>query len=108
MRRDVLTGRPGAGGDRIGDLSDADADRLLICDASDAVADLWTIEALATLVLDARRRGFRLALHGASGDLERLIELCGLDRAFGIVPGGTALSPRTSAADRTGGTASGR
>ncbi|MGH2891159.1 MAG: hypothetical protein ACRDNJ_16190 [Solirubrobacteraceae bacterium] len=82
--------------------------RLLICDATDAVADLWTIEALAALALEAGRRGARLELRGASADLERLIGLCGLARAFGIAAGGTAVSPRTSAAARRGGTASGR
>src|SRR5262245_1587758 len=50
-------------------------------------ADLGAIEALALLQLAARRRGLRVVLRGAGGDLRGLLALCGLDEALPCIEG---------------------
>jgi ABC-type transporter Mla MlaB component len=45
-------------------------------------ADVRALEALALLQLAARRRGLRVVLRGASGDLRDLLALAGLDDAL--------------------------
>jgi MFS family permease len=72
-------------------------DGVLICDVSAVPVDGVAVEALARLALGARRHRCRVQLRGSTAELDALIELVGL---------GETLSLRTSAADRTTGTAS--
>lgn len=52
---------------------------ILACDASAlSAADAGTLDALARLVLGARRRGARVLLIGANPDLLELLDLAGL------------------------------
>lgn len=71
---------------------------VLICDVSAVRVDAVALEALARLALGARRHNCQVELRGSTAELDALIELAGL---------GETLSRRTSAADRTRGTASG-
>jgi anti-anti-sigma regulatory factor len=57
-------------------------------DLSRFQADLATVDALARLQLDARRRGSPLKLRDPSPQLRDLIELCGLAEALGVEPRG--------------------
>jgi anti-anti-sigma regulatory factor len=61
---------------------------IIVCDLR-AVrdADLATVDALARLVLDARRAGFDLRLSGVAGGLAELFALAGLER---LLVGGEA------------------
>jgi anti-anti-sigma regulatory factor len=59
---------------------------LIVLDASSLAPTGATIDLIARQVLDARRRGRRLRLRGASVDLERLIQLAGLADALRIEP----------------------
>ena len=51
---------------------------VLVVDVSAVDADVVVVGTLARLQLTARRNGCRIALRGASPELEALIELCGL------------------------------
>jgi len=48
------------------------------CDVRRLAADVVAVEMLAHLQLTARRLGCRIRLRRPSGELERLLELCGL------------------------------
>ncbi len=50
-----------------------------LCDVRGVVADAVTVDALARLQLAARRRGCRVVLRHASGELRELVALMGLD-----------------------------
>jgi anti-anti-sigma regulatory factor len=50
----------------------------LFVDAGGLVADMTSVDALARLVLVARRHGCEPRICGLSAELERLIELAGL------------------------------
>jgi STAS domain len=63
--------------------------RVIVCDVSGLAVTLDTIDALARLPLNARRRGCRLQLRNLDGALKELIALIGL---------GDALPPRVSTA----------
>jgi hypothetical protein len=52
--------------------------RVIVCDVSRLAATLDTIDALARLRLNARRRGRRLHLRNLDGALKELIALIGL------------------------------
>jgi hypothetical protein len=52
--------------------------RVILCDVSGLAATLDTIDALARLQLNARRRGCRLQLRNIDGALKELIALIGL------------------------------
>ncbi len=53
--------------------------RVIVCDAAQlSGSDLETVEALARLQLEARRRGFRVQLRHVPPELAELLELCGL------------------------------
>jgi hypothetical protein len=52
--------------------------RVIVCDVSGLAATLDTIDALARLQLNARRRGCRLHLRNLDGALNELIALIGL------------------------------
>jgi hypothetical protein len=56
-------------------------------------ADVRVVEGLALLQLAARRRGLRVVLRGASGDLRDLIVLLGLDEVLPCT-GGSGVEPR--------------
>jgi ABC-type transporter Mla MlaB component len=61
-----------------------------VIDVGDLVAaDIGTVGALAWIVLDARRRGERVRLIGASAELRALVELSGLTRVLRPEPGGS-------------------
>ena len=51
---------------------------LIVVDATSLPPTAATIDLIARRHLDARRRGGRIRLRGASVDLERLIQLAGL------------------------------
>jgi STAS domain len=55
--------------------------------------DVRSVEALALLQLAARRRGLRVVLSGASGDLRGLLAVLGLDEALPCIEG-SAAEPR--------------
>lgn len=58
---------------------EGEAPGLIHCDVSGlTTADAVCLEALARLQLAAGRRGFRIRLRGATGDLGRLLALTGL------------------------------
>jgi hypothetical protein len=63
--------------------------RVIVCDVSGLPVTLDTIDALARLRLNARRRGCRLQLRNLDGALKALIALIGL---------GDTLPPRVSTA----------
>jgi ABC-type transporter Mla MlaB component len=48
--------------------------------------DAATVEALARLALQAKRRGLRLRLQHAPAELVELIEFMGLAKALGLKP----------------------
>jgi ABC-type transporter Mla MlaB component len=58
-------------------LASADAD-VVLCDVGGVATDVVTVDALARLQLAARRRGCRVVLQHASGDLRRLVAFMGL------------------------------
>jgi hypothetical protein len=53
-------------------------------DVSGLAADVLTVDALARLRLSASRRGRRLRLRDASGELQELIALVGLSDVLGV------------------------
>jgi len=53
-------------------------------DVSVLAADVLTVDALARLQLSWRRRGRRLRLRDASGELQELIAFVGLSDALGV------------------------
>jgi anti-anti-sigma regulatory factor len=57
---------------------------LIVVDASSLAPTGATIDLIARQYLDARRRGGRIRLRGASVDLERLIRLAGLEDVLRI------------------------
>jgi anti-anti-sigma regulatory factor len=59
---------------------------LIVVDASSLAPTAATIDRIARQHLDARRRGGRIRLRGASVDLERLIQLAGLAEVLRIEP----------------------
>jgi ABC-type transporter Mla MlaB component len=59
-------------------LSRGDADDA-VCDVRGVQADAVTVDALARLQLAARRRGCRVRLRGASGELRELVAFMGLE-----------------------------
>lgn len=59
--------------------ADSEARRPIVCDVGALPrADLRTIDALARLALEARRRGRELRIDGASEELRGLVALAGL------------------------------
>ena len=52
------------------------------CDVSRAAPDAASVDALARLLLDARRRGYGLCLCNPSQQLLELIDFMGLSEAF--------------------------
>jgi anti-anti-sigma regulatory factor len=59
---------------------------LIVLDASSLPPTATTIDLIARRHLDARRRGGRIRLRGASVDLERLIHLAGLAEILRVEP----------------------
>jgi|EndMetStandDraft_5_1072996.scaffolds.fasta_scaffold2779978_1 anti-anti-sigma regulatory factor len=59
---------------------------LIVLDASSLAPTGATIDLIARQHLAARRRGRRIRVRGASGDLERLIRLVGLEDVLRIEP----------------------
>jgi hypothetical protein len=66
---------------------------VLLCDVSRAQPDAATVDALARMVLAARRRGCSLRLCNASPQLLDLIDFMGLRGAF-AAPGDAASVER--------------
>ena len=60
----------------------------VLFDASALAADLASVDRLARLQLDARRRGHVLRLLGVSGELGALLALTGLAGVSGVEPRG--------------------
>jgi anti-anti-sigma regulatory factor len=60
----------------------------IVCDATSLAPDLVAVDVLARLQLDARRSGRELVLRGASRELLRLLELCGVAGVLGVEPCG--------------------
>lgn len=63
-------------------------------DVSAVPADLDALDTLARARLEARRRGVRLVLRGASDDLRCLLELAGLADVLEVDPPGPPGRPR--------------
>jgi hypothetical protein len=61
---------------------------MLPCDVGALAPDVLTVEALARLQLEARRRGHEIVLRGASDALVDLLELCGLRDVLRVEVGG--------------------
>jgi anti-anti-sigma regulatory factor len=62
--------------------------RPIVCDLGRlAGVDVGTLDALARLQLDVRRRGFELRLRRAPEDLVCLLELTGLSEVLRLEPG---------------------
>ena len=59
---------------------------LIVLDASSLAPTGATIDLIARQHLDARRRGGRIRLRGASTDLGRLIQLAGLEEVLRLEP----------------------
>ena len=59
---------------------------LIVLDASSLAPTGATIDLIARQHLDARRRGGRIRLRGASVGLERLIQLAGLAEVLRVEP----------------------
>jgi hypothetical protein len=59
---------------------------LIVLDASSLAPTGSTIDLIARQHLDARRRGRRVRVRGASVDLERLLQLAGLDDVLRVEP----------------------
>jgi anti-anti-sigma regulatory factor len=59
---------------------------LIVVDATSLAPTAATIDRIARQHLDARRRGGRIRLRGASADLERLIQLAGLADVLRVEP----------------------
>jgi anti-anti-sigma regulatory factor len=59
---------------------------LIVVDATSLAPTVSTIDRIARQHLDARRRGGRVRLRGASADLERLIQLAGLADVLRVEP----------------------
>jgi anti-anti-sigma regulatory factor len=55
---------------------------VVLCDVSRAAPDAVTVDALARMLLSARRRGYSLCLCNASPQLLELIDFMGLGGAF--------------------------
>jgi ABC-type transporter Mla MlaB component len=55
---------------------------VVLCDVSRAEPDTATVDALARLLLGARRRGYSLSLCNPSEQLLELIDFMGLSEAF--------------------------
>ena len=51
----------------------------LVCDVSAAAPDLWTVQALARLRLDARRAEVPVRVRGEGDELVALLRLLGLE-----------------------------
>jgi anti-anti-sigma regulatory factor len=58
----------------------------IVVDLSALAPDAATVDALARLQLEARRRGERLELHGASDELRDLIVFVGLGDVLRVEP----------------------
>lgn len=64
------------------------ARRLIVCELYPRIsADLATVEALARVVLVARRSGLEVRFTGASRELRELIALAGIDQALAVEAG---------------------
>ncbi|WP_344321650.1 STAS domain-containing protein [Streptomyces macrosporus] len=86
-------------------LSGTRADPVTVDVGECSAADLVTVEALARLQLTALRRGRRIRLGRADGDLRRLLAWTGLDEEVGAAaapdPAGSAgVEPRGQAEQR--------
>jgi hypothetical protein len=57
-----------------------------VYDAGALAADVQAVEALARLQLDARRRGCKARVQGASSELQELLAFCGLSFVLGSNP----------------------
>ncbi len=55
-----------------------------ICDVGALAPDASSIDVLARMQLNAKRKGLDLRLCGASGELERLVAFCGLAGVLGL------------------------
>jgi hypothetical protein len=82
--------------------------RVIVCDGSGLAVTLDTIEALARLQLNARRRGCRLHLRNLDGALKELIALIGLrDTLLPCVSTEHPPSPAVEDSDRHAGSGGG-
>jgi ABC-type transporter Mla MlaB component len=64
--------------DRVCALLEAADTDVVLCDVRGVATDVVTVDALARLQLAARRRGCRVVLQHATGDLRRLVAFMGL------------------------------
>jgi hypothetical protein len=65
-----------------------------VYDAGSLPPDARAVDALARLQLDARRRGERACVRGASSELQELLAFCGLSFVLGVEPSPAAHEPR--------------
>jgi len=65
--------------DRICALLEGSAARVALCDVTGVDPDAVTVDALARLQVAAKRRGCRVHLRNASGELLELVAFMGLD-----------------------------
>lgn len=75
LRRDDLPGLYA----RVCGLLEEHAPRCVLCDVSGLPPDAVALDALARLRLAALRRGCRVELAGASGELRALVSFAGLE-----------------------------
>jgi ABC-type transporter Mla MlaB component len=64
--------------DRVCALLESAGTNVVLCDVRGVAPDVMTVEALARLQLAARRRGCRVVLQHAPGELRRLVAFLGL------------------------------
>jgi hypothetical protein len=64
--------------------------REIVCDVGALPAVAESLDALARLVLTARRQGLDLRLRHASGELQELLAFAGLAGVLGVETGGQA------------------
>ncbi|HEY3614625.1 MAG TPA: hypothetical protein VGK92_13005 [Gaiellales bacterium] len=69
-----------------------------VYDAGDLPPDARAVETLARLQLDARRRGQRACVRGASSELQELLAFCGLSFVLGV-EAGLGADPAVAASD---------
>jgi STAS domain len=87
--------------DRVGELLAGGAGHVVVCDVSRLVVDLGALDGLGRLQLTATRLGGRIALVGASDELDELVGRCGLSEVLGRpapTPGG-GRGARTTGTD---------
>jgi hypothetical protein len=65
----------------------------IVYDAGALPPDARTVDALARLQLEARRRGEKVCVGGASSELQELLAFCGLSFVLGLGPDGPPERP---------------